>query len=751
MNDLNPDTTADEFLRHQAWVRSLATDLLRDVGDAEDVVQEAWLVFRRQRGGQVRNIRAWLRGVVRRLALQSHDRRAARRELDDDGVVDRLPSIDTVRESEEARRVVVEAVLALGEPYRTALLLRYFEDRTPEEIARRMGLPGSTVRTHIQRGLRQVKDRLGAKDPRRSSKLSGLLVAAAGPGGSGGAAMIGKVWIMTNMSKAVGGSIAVLLLLVGAVVVMRSDLFTSSAHVVNETALTPPAPVQVASTESALASEPAPLARAPAAPVQDAVTAPKPSARADTLFYGSLLDASGKPLIGLWHAGVRLTDAEGRGRSSDAKESGAFSFHALPFGTYWVSADADGYRTVKGKVTLDESHAHIQQDYTLVAAPILKIRLTNRDGGGAIGEKAAAIRFLSLVPVATKERPGEWLNEVVGSLNNPFGIGQFWQYGPRAEALPKGYMGILMLREDPPAFVSLCNYHRVLQTKSVQPGDEEVEFVLSNEELVASLATIQLQVVDAGTQQPIPNAHAMLFGGARGDGGVSADAQGNIVIADREPGEFSIAVRAKGHEKYSAVVLAKSGEVTDLGRIALDAEVPCVVQVVDGEGHPRAERFNLGLFDETTGKLRVERQQVMQSTGDGTLTLSGMGRHVYVLRTVNHDGLNDKESAGVKWVSGNVILDLRSGAAPAGMVIRLQPSTRVMVVVSGVSADGLRFRVTDAKGNALVESRFYGDAPRGLTLPEGRYKVALVDANDSILSERDVAVGSAPLTVELTR
>ena len=102
-------------------------------------------------------------------------------------------------------------------------------------------------------------------------------------------------------------------------------------------------------------------------------------------------------------------------------------------------------------------------------------------------------------------------------------------------------------------------------------------------------------------------------------------------------------------------------------------------------------------------------------------------------------------------MSGNVMIDLRSGAAPSGLVIRLLPATRVMLVVKGAPADGTHFRVTDAQGRELVRSRFYGDAPRGLTVPPGSYKFVLVGTNDSVLSEKNVTVGAVPMTVELAR
>jgi sigma-70-like protein/carboxypeptidase family protein len=57
----------------------------------------------------------------------------------------------------ELRRRAVEAVLALAEPYRATLIMRFFDEMSTEEIARTMDAPVVTVRTRIRRGLEQLR------------------------------------------------------------------------------------------------------------------------------------------------------------------------------------------------------------------------------------------------------------------------------------------------------------------------------------------------------------------------------------------------------------------------------------------------------------------------------------------------------------------------------------------------------------------------------------------------------------------
>ena len=54
--------------------------------------------------------------------------------------------------------VRLEQLLAtLPEPQRAALVLRYQEDLTPEEIAATLEAPLATVKSHLQRGLKLLR------------------------------------------------------------------------------------------------------------------------------------------------------------------------------------------------------------------------------------------------------------------------------------------------------------------------------------------------------------------------------------------------------------------------------------------------------------------------------------------------------------------------------------------------------------------------------------------------------------------
>ena len=73
-------TAADRFAKARPRLLRLAYSELGDVGEAEDVVQEAWLRLERAGPGTIENLDGWLTTVVARLALDHLHSARARRE-----------------------------------------------------------------------------------------------------------------------------------------------------------------------------------------------------------------------------------------------------------------------------------------------------------------------------------------------------------------------------------------------------------------------------------------------------------------------------------------------------------------------------------------------------------------------------------------------------------------------------------------------------------------------------------------------
>lgn len=151
----------ETLLAHEGFVRGLARSLVRDESRADDVVQETWVTALRDPPREGGSVRSWLGSVVRSRA--SDARKSERRRDARERATARSEGTDSVADAvaaTEIHRRVVAAVMALDEPYRASVILRYFEGLPPREVGARTGVPAETARTRIKRGLEMLRARL---------------------------------------------------------------------------------------------------------------------------------------------------------------------------------------------------------------------------------------------------------------------------------------------------------------------------------------------------------------------------------------------------------------------------------------------------------------------------------------------------------------------------------------------------------------------------------------------------------------
>ncbi|MCB9881401.1 MAG: sigma-70 family RNA polymerase sigma factor [Planctomycetes bacterium] len=149
------------FTQHAAGLRALVRTLVVDDNRIDDVVQETWLAALKSPPRDQKTAFAWLAKVARRMVHRVHREETRRRGRElKRATPEQLPPTDEIVSRELARRQVVDVVLELKEPYKTAILYRFFENLGPSEIAARLGVPTETVRTRVKRGLEQMRQRL---------------------------------------------------------------------------------------------------------------------------------------------------------------------------------------------------------------------------------------------------------------------------------------------------------------------------------------------------------------------------------------------------------------------------------------------------------------------------------------------------------------------------------------------------------------------------------------------------------------
>lgn len=187
-----PPIESRELLEHAGWVRSLARRLVRDENLADDVAQEVLSTAIRHPPRTRANLRGWL-AVSLRNALHSTSRSTRRRARREREVSrrERVPATLDLVERLDVHRKLVDEVQRLAEPYRTVILLRYFEGRSLAEIARLCVVPVPTVNSRVRRALDHLRARLdevhgsrGAWTGMLVSFLSGLRESSVGAGGA---------------------------------------------------------------------------------------------------------------------------------------------------------------------------------------------------------------------------------------------------------------------------------------------------------------------------------------------------------------------------------------------------------------------------------------------------------------------------------------------------------------------------------------------------------------------------------------
>jgi RNA polymerase sigma-70 factor (ECF subfamily) len=181
-----PDTVhvtpyMEELLRQEHFVRAVARQLLAGEHDAEDAAQQAMLRGIERPPAEPGSLRSYLGRIVRNTVFDAR-RQAQERERRERAAAqgEAVPSAAEMVEREQVRRLVCEAVLALAEPYRGTVWLRFYEDLPPREVARRMGVPVNTVRTRVQRAVEQLRRSLDRSHGGSRSAWRGLLAPLVG-------------------------------------------------------------------------------------------------------------------------------------------------------------------------------------------------------------------------------------------------------------------------------------------------------------------------------------------------------------------------------------------------------------------------------------------------------------------------------------------------------------------------------------------------------------------------------------------
>lgn len=170
------DALAVLFDRYHGLVFAIAARVVRDAGEAEDVMQTVFLdMYRAKAQFDVLkgSTKVWLLQYAYHRSLNRRQQ-LSRRNFYNEGSIQEFGQADLLcatsgrgaPPSQESAVLVREALATLNKAQKTALELAYFDGLTMKEIAERTGETLANVRHHFYRGLDKLRSCLGIESKR---------------------------------------------------------------------------------------------------------------------------------------------------------------------------------------------------------------------------------------------------------------------------------------------------------------------------------------------------------------------------------------------------------------------------------------------------------------------------------------------------------------------------------------------------------------------------------------------------------
>jgi RNA polymerase sigma-70 factor (ECF subfamily) len=590
-----------------AFVRGLARGLVGG-SDADDVAQETWLAALRRPLEGAAKAPAYLAAVVRNAARKlargrrrsdAREARAARPEATE--------ALTRFVEQQELHRRLVDAVLALEAPYAEAVVLRYFEDLPPRDMARRLGVPLATVKARLRRALARLRERFDRDPGGRAAWVSALLPIAglAEAGASTAAASMAVPLLGAAMTAKLKTLVAALVCVVCAG--MWWNLSSPKA----------PAPVRTPLPASAEAEPFASRTDRPSEPGAAATVAREAFADADrptTRASASLgaLDvevrwADGSPAAGVVVDAALDVRALGSRREATGSD-GRRRFDGLEPGRWVVRADRGALRdaTVQGGTATTVR-------FDLASGLRVDGVAVDRDGRGIADAEihlVGTLPWTAAPPSARTRADGTFVlrdvEQFVRVVARRDGYAPSWAAHLSADLERDGVVPVRLTLERGGALRgSVVGPDGVPVAATVQLGTD---------------GTLRRTTPDGGTESAPPPRL------------LRTDATGSFAAHDLAPGSVPVSVRGTGFGAWSGSAEIAADAVARL-EIRLNAPGEIAGFVRDARGRPiaRASVFAGG------SALTVE---FAQTAADGSFRLTNVGAGTVRLRAVEPSGRN---------------------------------------------------------------------------------------------------------------
>jgi RNA polymerase sigma factor (sigma-70 family) len=595
-------TDVQALLVHAEWLRRLATRLLSD-GDPDDAVQDTWVAaMASPPAGDPAEARPWLAEVLRNFARRRWRTQGVRRRAETSLGREGAGAIasEELVERGHVQHQLAELVLALEEPFRSAVLLRYYEGLNATEIARAQGVPAGTVRWRLSEGVARLRaaldDRHGGSRARWSALVAPLALpegkAAAASTAAGGALMMATGYKLGLLFAAT----ASLLLLAGVLMWWRGGGDGPVAG-----------PVQVDQDIRRL--RPA-LVGAPA----------ETEATRAGVIEGSVKDPQGRPVRG---ATVALTRAPGPVATPDMARpvatahtdaGGGFRFESALPGTYQATASVTDWMAVASPVFTLQHGEQKRIDLRLrPGGELLEGRVLD-EGGGPIPRARVTLSlgypWTTYMMMAPGPKPPARAFQAVADDEGRYRVRlEPREYQLRVEA--SGYVT---------AETTAAVTRRVIRDVRLQPA-----------------ARLSGRVLERGSGRPVAGAQVELASAVPMGGSfhqTTSDDEGRFVVGDAEAGAYQLTARHREMNLVGAgpAVTLVPLQTRDNADVLVDPAATVSGRVIDAEGRGVRGAVVFG-HGEQQGRLVAARDL---AGVDGRFELSGVvpGRFRVVAESV---------------------------------------------------------------------------------------------------------------------